>query len=112
MAVADPLDVCLLRWRNNLIDLTRRNPLLALRPGRSRFLELTDPDVKTLFEALTLQGKSLRFWLPAAEETPGENKQSAAPKPLDIVCSDHEGKPHAERGPLVAVLTNLYRRAQ
>ena len=46
------LDNALARWRNNLIDLSRRNPLLSLKVGPSSSLTITAPDVLQVFDAL------------------------------------------------------------
>ena len=113
MTAANPLDDCLLRWRNNLIDLTRRNPLLALRPGPGRLLMLSAPEPKKMFSLLVVEGKSARFWYPTEEgPSQGNPKSPSSPSPREIVCADYAGTPYASRGPLVAALTNLYRRAQ
>src|SRR5947208_3424174 len=59
-----PVELALTRWRNNLIDLSRRNPLLALKPTRSSYLEIKQPDVATLFNAFVLQEKTWTYFLP------------------------------------------------
>jgi very-short-patch-repair endonuclease len=59
-----PVELALTRWRNNLIDLTRRNPLLALKPMRSAYLEIKQPDAAALFNAFVLHDKAWTFFLP------------------------------------------------
>src|SRR5439155_3759054 len=47
----------LARWRNNLIDLPRRNPLLALRQAPSASLVFSYPGVAAIWQRLGQQGK-------------------------------------------------------
>jgi very-short-patch-repair endonuclease len=105
--------LALARWRNNLIDLTRRNPLLTLRPGRSSALPLSHPDAGSIWKRLVQETKPLSFWLPPATE---DEEQDEAParvdldsiqtKPGEVVCGD------LPRRQLLRVLTNLIRRSQ
>lgn len=104
----------LTRWRSNLIDLTRRNPLLALRPTRTSFLPLSRPGMQEVFDRLALAGKAWTFWLPPVEEDDEEQPaEGAAPLALEhietkaneLLCGD------LSRRQLLRVLTNLYRRA-
>ncbi|MBI3407077.1 MAG: DUF4011 domain-containing protein [Planctomycetes bacterium] len=109
------LDNALARWRSNLIDLSRRNPLLALKPTRSSLLVLTAPDVAQIFDTLVNTSKSWSFWLPPVEETKVESEHggltprgspaSAETKPTELVTGEQD------RQRLVQILTNLYRRA-
>ena len=39
-------------WKARLLDLSRRNRLLNVRPGRSGVVTLTHPAAETLFDAL------------------------------------------------------------
>src|SRR5262249_36064890 len=101
------------KWRNNLIDLTRRNPLLLLRPTRSSFLTVSHPAVQEVFDRLVRGGKGWSFWMPPVDEE--EDEEAAAPQPWDperyqpraneLVCAD------LGRKQLLRTLTNLYRRA-
>lgn len=104
------LDACLIRWRNNLIDLTRRNPLLALRPTRSSYLEITAPEGATIFDQLVPKNKTFTFWLPPPREEgakkPGKAKDPPAPKATELLASE------PDRQRLLQILTNLYRRYQ
>src|SRR5687768_10797942 len=59
-----PVELALTRWRNNLIDLSRRNPLLALRATRSAYLEIQQPATAALFNAFVLHEKAWTFHLP------------------------------------------------
>src|SRR5437870_9548350 len=102
----------LARWRSNLIDLTRRNPLLALRPTRSSSLMLSHPAVAAIWQRLVQEGKTCSFWLPPVDEHEDETDglididlDKIQTKPGEIVCGDL-GRRH-----LLRVLTNLYRRA-
>ncbi len=103
---ADPVASALERWRDNLIDLTRRNPLLHLRPNRTSYLEIVQPDCRQLHDRLLTQGKTWPFHLPS--ETAKNSKKSSKatePRPNEIVASG------LERDDLLRILTNLYRRA-
>jgi hypothetical protein len=110
MSVPVPaLESSLIRWRNNLIDLTRRNPLLALRPTRSSYLEITAPDLATIFEHLVSRNKTYTFWLPPPKEEGDPKKpkhDSPGPKATELVTAE------ADRQRLLQILTNLYRRYQ
>ncbi|MCS7045310.1 MAG: DUF4011 domain-containing protein [Gemmataceae bacterium] len=86
-----PVDLALTRWRNNLIDLTRRNPLLGLRPVRSAYLEIVQPGAAPLFNSLVLSTTSWTFYLP-----PALAPSDAAP--ADAAPADGEG----DRQPLAA----------
>jgi hypothetical protein len=113
MAVS--LTASLARWRDNLIDLTRRNPLLFLRPTKSAYLNVARPTAEEVFDRLWRQGKSWAFWMPPVEEDE-EAKEEEGPatvwdlkrlRPADneLVCDD------LGRKQLLRVLTNLYRRS-
>jgi hypothetical protein len=100
----------LARWRSNLIDLTRRNPLLLLRPTRSSFLTVSHPEPQAVFERLVRAGKPWSFWLPPAEDREAERGARPVPrrgqaKTNELVCGD------LGRRDLLRVLTNLYRRS-
>lgn len=98
------LENALARWRNNLIDLSRRNPLLNLKPTRSSALTISSPDTLSLFDAIANKGKAWTFLLPTATDKAQE--QPALPKLSEIVTSE------PDRQRVVQILTNLYRRAQ
>ena len=53
------------RWRSNLIDLSRRNPLLSLRPTGSAYLAILQPGPDDVFEQLVRGRKPLPFRLPS-----------------------------------------------
>jgi REase_MTES_1575/Protein of unknown function (DUF4011)/AAA domain len=103
----------LARWRNNLIDLTRRNPLLALRPTRSSTVVLSHPAPSIIWQRLVQEGKTCTFWMPPVDED--EESGSAEPVAIDfqhiqtkageIVCGD------LGRRALLRTLTNIYRRS-
>ena len=107
-ALAPSLDTCLIRWRNNLIDLTRRNPLLALRPTRSSYLEITAPTLEAIFDHLVPGNKTFTFWLPPPKEEGKKkaDKKKEEPRPTELVT----GEPDRQR--LLQIVTNLYRRFQ
>src|SRR5437016_3202991 len=112
-ALAPSLDTSFIRWRNNLIDLTRRNPLLALKQSRSSYLEITAPALEAVFDHLVPQNKTFTFWLPAAKEERDKKSRTdfkfvppPAPKPTELVAAE------PDRQRLLQILTNLYRRFQ
>src|ERR1043166_2807990 len=91
----DPVASALERWRNNLIDLTRRNPLLNLKAGRSSYLEIALPDLTTVYTHLVTQGKTWSFCFPPEKALKEGETLTTEP--------DRQG--------LLRTLTNLYRRA-
>jgi very-short-patch-repair endonuclease len=103
----------LARWRSNLIDLTRRNPLLALRQTRTASLTLSHPGAAELAKRLVEEGKTCTFWLPPVDEDadqpgaepPAIDWEHIQTKPGEVVCGD------LGRRELLRVLTNLYRRS-
>lgn len=101
---ADRVATALERWRSNLIDLTRRNPLLNLKPNTTSYLEIVQPDWMKVYEHLFVQGKPWLFALPPE----AEKKKPASPPPPranELVTTQ------TDRQTLVRILTNLYRRA-
>ncbi|HYV37838.1 MAG TPA: DUF4011 domain-containing protein, partial [Gemmataceae bacterium] len=68
----------LARWRNNLIDLTRRNPLLSLRPTRSAMLTLSHPAPSAIWQRLVRESKSCTFWLPPVLEVENSDTEPVA----------------------------------
>jgi very-short-patch-repair endonuclease len=103
----------LAKWRDKLIDLTRRNPLLYLRPTRSSYLVVSHPPLAEVFNRLVRAGKSWSFWVPPVDEEADEegteprtfDLQEFQPKANELVCADHG------RRSLQRILTNLYRRS-
>jgi Protein of unknown function (DUF4011) len=103
---ADLIASALDRWRNNLIDLTRRNPLLHLRPNHTSYLDIVQPDWRQVHERLLAQGKSWLFHLPVeSEKIAKKTGKATEPRPNELVTSE------LERDDLLRILTNLYRRA-
>jgi very-short-patch-repair endonuclease len=99
-------------WRNNLIDLSRRNPLIALRQTRTSTLVLSHPPTAALWQRLVREGKGSTFWLPPEVDEEADSEglvdidlEKISTKPGEIVCGD------LGRRQLLRVLTNLYRRA-
>jgi hypothetical protein len=110
--MATPADLtasALERWRNNLIDLTRRNPLLSLKTGRASYLEITQPDLMKVYDQLQVQGKSWSFFFPP--EKTKNDKKSAAAKELPAPRANELLTTETDRLALLQTLTNLYRRA-
>lgn len=78
-----PVELALTRWRNNLIDLSRRNPLLALRATRSAYLEINEPATAALFNAFVLHEKPRTFQLPPLSSPQPADPQPAVQQPAD-----------------------------
>src|SRR5262245_30562406 len=87
---ADLVASALERWRNNLIDLTRRNPLLSLKSSRSAHLEITQPDLMKVYDHLVVQGKSWSFWFPAEKKKNDEKVviEKATPRANELLTSE------------------------
>jgi hypothetical protein len=103
MSLSPPsIDTALNRWRSNLIDLSRRNPLIALKPGSATYLQIAQPALGDVFDYLVRGGKPWRFHLPAER---GKLPEPERPWPDELVTTE------TERDRLVHVLTSLYRRA-
>lgn len=105
---ADKVASALVRWRNNLIDLTRRNPLLSLKPNHTTYLEIAQPDLMKVYQHLFVDGKNWSFHLPPentkAAKKNGPAKEPPAPKANELLGAE------TERSVLLKILTNLYRR--
>lgn len=100
------LDAALERWRGDLIDLTRRNPLLHLKPNRTSYLEIVQPDWRQVYDKLMAGGKGWLFHLPA-DAAKNAKKPASGPeaRASELVTSA------TGRDDLLRILTNLYRRA-
>jgi hypothetical protein len=108
---ADLVASALERWRSNLIDLTRRNPLLNPKPGRSSYLEIVQPDWMRVYDHLLTEGKSWSFCFPpekAKKKETGEtnNQPPPTPKANELLTTE------PDRQVILQTLTNLYRRAR
>lgn len=129
------------RWRNNLIDLTRRNPLLHLRPTKSSYLEITQPDMMKVYEQIQAAGKRWLFCYPpekpkadkkngnrgegekgrggegeAVSQTPSlpvspSPDLPTAPAPVPTPKANELLTTEGDRQALLQTLTNLYRRS-
>lgn len=107
------VDLAFTRWRNNLIDLSRRNPLLSLRPTRSSYLEIQKPAVETLFNSVVIDEKTWRFFLPAMprpETTTNQEEPTASPAAARPRTSGEEST--APAGPYDHTASSLRRREE
>src|SRR5438105_11793175 len=112
-SASSSVQTCLAQWRNKLIDLTRRNPLIALRPTQNSYLLLSDPSPPIVFDRLVQDGKRWIFWMPPDEEGAAEtdaapeipNLEPPALRPDELRCAGRS------RRRLRGILTNLLRRA-
>jgi hypothetical protein len=57
------------KWRERLLDLSRRNPMLNFRPSKTAVAELSFPELSPLIENLVNQEKTLTFYLPDEERS-------------------------------------------
>src|SRR5260370_41969695 len=89
-----PLETALNRWRSNLIDLSRRNPLLALKTTSSTYLAVVQPGLGDIFDHLGRNGKPGHFFLPP--EGNMKAKEPARPKAGELVTAENrrEALPH------------------
>ena len=55
-------------WKQKLIDPSRRNRLIYLRPSKSSTLTISTPDAEMVFSRLVVQEKSWKFWLPPVDQ--------------------------------------------
>lgn len=55
-------------WRERLLDLSRRNPMLNFRPSKTAVVKLNYPELPRLTESLVSQEKTLTFYLPDEEQ--------------------------------------------
>ncbi|VTR97691.1 DUF3320 domain-containing protein [Tuwongella immobilis] len=114
------------RWRDRLIDLTRRNPLISFRTNRAMQLRLAKPEPAGIFERIVRQRQPYRFWTPpdgtspAASTTPSATPASgksaagdnSTKKPRQKQRADELLCEELERRELQEVLTQLYRRSR
>ena len=105
---ADLVASALVRWRNNLIDLTRRNPLLSLKPNHTTYLEIAQPELMKVYEHLRSEGKSWSFYFPP--EPPKDVKKNAQPKTPPAPRANELLTTELDRQAVLRILTNLYRR--
>lgn len=86
-------------WLQRLIDLSRRNRLLYFRESRRGTVRLLDPSPSELFDSLTRDDCTYRFWVPEPEQVQPDNEDAdengsdevldrIAIKGLGLVCSD------------------------
>lgn len=79
------------KWQEQLLDLTKGNPLLGLNRSRVSKVRISTPDPTNLFEALGVQGSELR--MPRAVRESSRN----ASRPSDV---DERGDYRIEPGDL------------
>jgi very-short-patch-repair endonuclease len=109
------VSAALARWRDSLIDLTRRNPLLSLRPTKTSFLTISRPGPQPVFDRLVIAEKPWSFWMPPVDEEEDEHPDTVRNaleldtlelRDNELLCAD------LGRKQLLRVLTNLYRRSE
>jgi len=111
-AANDPIRSQLDRWRDRLIDLSRRSPLIAMRLGRRSHLRLSRPEIGKVFDRLARERADYRFWLPPeiatepVEESDDTPRKRYRQRPDELLCEA------LERRELQHILTHLYRRAR
>ena len=75
----DPVDQRLFAWRERLVDLTKRNPLLGLNRARTTKMQVTSPASDAVFQTLVIDGKSLK--MPFARKVPASPTRKVQPGP-------------------------------
>jgi len=100
----------LARWRSDLIDLTRRNPLLNLVPTPSWSLTISHPAALLVVDRLARTAKPWSFWMPPVVDEEGTAATAGLAriqtKANELVSGD------LSRRDLVSVLTNLHERSR
>ncbi len=81
----DPVDQRLFAWRERLVDLTKRNPLLGLNRARTTKMQVTSPASDAVFQTLVIDGKSLK--MPFARKVPASPTRKVQPGPGTTVAS-------------------------
>jgi Protein of unknown function (DUF4011) len=106
-APSSAVGVALARWRDNLLDLTPRNPLLNLPLASSSSLTISHPGVGAVVERLLSARKPWSFWLPpAVGEGANPGLARIQTKPHELVCGD------LERAELLDALTRMHQQAE
>ena len=86
------------RWREDLIDLSRRNRLLWFRPTRANTFELRQPGLRAI-HARTMAGGSWGFFMPADPAAPPSDAPRPAPAPwADELVTDKNDPAAIRRG--------------
>lgn len=90
------IDRSLMRWKTELLDLSRSNRLLYSRPGHT-MLPLTHPDSATLFDAVVNGQLSFDVYRREQDEEPNSDEQ------LDLVLADTgvEGTGNGQAEPIL-----------
>ena len=111
------LKIRLENWKSRLMDLSKRNRLLYLKPSKRGNLSISHPDMVTIFTKLLLRKKKLEFWLPPENPEIDEEKLNFKP---DLYPFTADIKPKitqivsktANRNDLERTLKNLSRRSR
>jgi transcription elongation GreA/GreB family factor/very-short-patch-repair endonuclease len=80
----DRLRAQLGRWREDLIDLSRRNRLLWFRPTRATTFELRQPGLRDIHQR-TMAGESWGFFLPPDPAAPRSDQPPSEPRADELV---------------------------
>lgn len=76
-------------WKARLLDLSRRNRLLYLKPVRRTLVQIVEPEADALYRALVTEGRKLQF-LPRIEEPVQEVPQIESNEPSPAAESPDE----------------------
>lgn len=87
------------RFRERLLDLTNRNPLLNYRISPKRSLEILDERPDQVFQRLVVDGKRFRF----DPIRVGEGEAEAEPSVVALTVYNEEFAEAAERNALSSV---------
>lgn len=97
-------------WKSRLLDLSRRNRLLYLRPGRRGQAQIVAPDADTIFAALVHQNAKLEFLACAPPAPASESEPVDAPVPTALAAASNDSAlppPWVEREPALDVRAPL-----
>src|SRR5262245_1815930 len=110
MAATSSVNHALDQWRERLLDLSSRNPLISLNTGQSSALTITQPGVGAIVQRLVGAKQAWRFWMPPSDDDAKGGKAWDAshqpPQKDELVCGA------AGRRRLRQNLTALFRRAR
>jgi Protein of unknown function (DUF4011)/REase_MTES_1575/AAA domain len=106
MAAPSSVDVALARWRDRLLDLSARNPLINYKLTRENGLAVAHPTAAKVYQRLVQAKQPWSFWTPPQEEDATWDLGKYQPKGHELVCGS------LGRRRLGQTLAPLFRRAR
>ena len=96
--------------RENLLDLTLRNPLINFRPTARRTIQVIDEIPKEVFDRLVLQERTMQFKpLPANQADDGKTSQTLAANQMDDGELSDESVDNDKTSQLIDVAVTTFR---